>query len=71
MFYIVLEVQMLADGKKATLATAFDNYDDALSKYYLVLSAGANNGIPYHAAFLIDSRRGVQESKIFNRTGES
>lgn len=70
MFYIVLEIQKLANGTKATLATAYDSYDEALSKYYLVLSAAANNGIPYHAAYLIDSKRGVRESKIFDRQQE-
>ena len=71
MFYIVLEIQMLDGGTKATLATAFDEYNEALSKYYLVLSSAANNGIPYHAAYLIDSKRGVRESKIFDRTVDS
>ena len=68
MFWIVLEIQMLEGGAKATLATSHEDYNEALSKYYLVLSAAANNGIPYHAAYLIDSRHGVRESKIFDRT---
>ena len=67
-FYIVLEIQMLEGGTKATIATAFDDYDEALSKYYLVLSAAAHNGIPYHAAYLIDSKKGVRKSEIFDRT---
>lgn len=71
MFYIVLEIQMLEGGTKATLSTAHDSYDEALSKYYLILSAAANNGIPYHAAYLIDSKRGVRESRIFDRTVQS
>ena len=69
-FYTVLEIQMLEGGTKATLATAHDDYNEALSKYYLVLSAAANNGIPYHAAYLIDSKRGVRKSEIFDRTVE-
>lgn len=68
MFWTVLEIQMLDGGTKASLATAFDDYDEALSKYYLVLSAAAHNGIPYHAAYLIDSRKGVKLSQIFDRT---
>lgn len=67
-FYTVLEIQMLEGDTKATLATAYDNYDDALSAYYLILSAAAHNGIPYHAAYLIDSKRGVRKSEIFDRT---
>ena len=70
MFYTVLEIQKLENGTKATLATAHDDYYEALSKYYSVLSAAATNGIPYHAAYLIDSKRGVRESKIFDRTEE-
>lgn len=67
-FYTVLEIQMLQGGIKSTLATAHDSYDAALSAYYSVLAAAAINGIPYHAGYLIDSKRGVRESKIFDRT---
>lgn len=69
-FWTVLEIQVAANGAKATLATAYDDYDHALSAYYGVLSAAAISGIPYHAAYLIDSKRGVKLSQMFDRSEE-
>lgn len=67
-FWTVLEIQGNADGSKGVLATAYDDYEHALSAYYGVLSSAAISPIPYHAAYLIDSQRGVKKSEVFDRS---
>lgn len=66
-FWTVVEIQKLSNGNKAALVTAYDDYNQALSAMYAVWSAAAISTIPYHAAFLISSRRGQIDSKIFDR----
>lgn len=69
-FWNVVEEQMYEDGSKGVLTTAFDDEDKAYSKYYAVLSAAAVSTIPYHAAYILESNRGVIESKYYDRTTE-
>lgn len=69
-FWNVVEEQMNTDGSKGVLTTAFDDKDQAYSKYYAVLSAAAISTIPYHAAYILESNRGVIESKFYDRTIE-
>ena len=66
-FWTVLEIQMMANGQKATLATAHDTEKAAHSAYYTVLAAAVLSEIPYHAAYLISSSRGVQLMQIYDR----
>lgn len=69
-FWNVVEEQMNEDGSKGVLTTAFDDKDKAYSKYYAVLSTAAVSTIPYHAAYILESNRGVIESKFYDRTTE-
>lgn len=59
MNYIVIELQTNAEGQTANLVYAYDNLDQAYSKYHAVLSAAAVSNVPYHAAVLLD-RAGIQ-----------
>lgn len=70
-FWTVTEVQVLDNGVKASQTFDRDAYNEALSVYYSSLSTGAINGIPYHATYLISSRRGVKMFNIYDRTGEA
>ncbi len=66
-FWTVTEIQMLANGAIASQTFDRQSYNDALSVYYSSLSAGAINGIPYHATYLIDCNRGVKMFNIYDR----
>ena len=67
-FWTVLEIQVLDGGAKGALSTAYDDENQALSAYYSILAAGAINGIPYHAAYLINSKSGVRKSNVYDRS---
>lgn len=69
-FWTVTEIQKLENG--AIVSQTFDrtNYNEALSVFYSSLAAGAINGIPYHATYLISSKKGVQKTNIYDRQNE-
>ena len=69
-FWTVVEVQKLGNGTVASQAFDRSTYNDALSVYYTSLASGAINGIPYHATYLISSKRGVKLFNIFDRQNE-
>ena len=62
--YIVLELQRNGD-QAANLVTTFDNYNEAKSKYYLVLSAAAISSVEYHSAFLLSDEDGYLSHETF------
>ena len=66
-FWTITEIQVLETG--AITSQTFDrqNYNEALSVYYSSLAAGAINGVPYHATYLISSKSGVKKSNIYER----
>ena len=66
-FWTVTEIQKLDNGVIASQTFDRTDYNTALSVYYSSLSAGAINGIPYHATYLISSRKGVQKTNIYDR----
>lgn len=66
-FWTITEVQMLDSGAVASQTFDRATENEALSVYYSSLAAGAINGLQYHATYLISSRRGLQQSKIFDR----
>jgi hypothetical protein len=65
--YTITEIQVLSNGAIASQTFDRTSWNDALNVYYSSLAAGAINGIPYHATYLIDSKRGVRMSNIFDR----
>ena len=69
-FWTVTEIQKLDNGVIASQTFDRTDYNTALSVYYSSLSAGAINGIPYHATYLISSKRCVQKSNIYDRQNE-
>ena len=69
-FWTVTEIQKLDNGVIASQTFDRTDYNTALSVYYSSLSAGAINGIPYHATYLISSKKGVQKSNIYDRQNE-
>lgn len=69
--YTVLEEQQFSDGSRTVKATAKANLSLAESAYYDILSKAAADGSPYHAAYLIQSNKGIIMSKFYDRTDES
>ena len=69
--YTVLEEQQFSDGSRTVKATAKANLELAESAYYDILSKAAADGSPYHAAYLIQSNKGIIMSKFYDRTDES
>ena len=69
--YTVLEEQQFSDGSRKVTATARPNLPLAESTYYDILSKAAADGSPYHAAYLIQSNKGIIMSKYYDRTDES
>ena len=68
MKYLVIEIQTSADGKVATIITQKDNLNDALSAYYMVLSAAAVSSVPVHAAVLLMNNGAVIKSEMFDHS---
>lgn len=70
-FWTITEIQVLETGEIASQAFDRTSYNDALSVYYSSLSAGAINGIPYHATYMISSKSGVKKFNIYDRREEA
>lgn len=68
--YTVVEEQQFSDGSRVVKATAKPNEALAESLYYDILSKAAADGSPYHAAYILESNRGVIASKFYDRTTE-
>ena len=66
MKYLVLEIQTAADGKVATIITAKDEMNEAMSAYYMILAAAAVSSVPVHAAVLMMNNGAVFKSEVFD-----
>lgn len=67
-FWTVVEEKQFSDGSKTASATVKLNRALAESAYYSILATAAADGSPYHAAYVIESNRGVILSKIYDRS---
>lgn len=68
--YTVVEEKAFSDGSRTTTATPKTSLALAESAYYAILSKAAADGSPYHAAYILESNRGVIASKFYDRTAE-
>lgn len=69
--YTVVEEKMFSDGARTTTATPKANLELAESAYYAILSTAAADGSPYHAAYILESNRGVIASKFYDRSEDN
>lgn len=69
--YIVLETQTNKDGTVGTIPMAYENENEAKSKYYAVLSAAAVSEIPVHTAFLLTDEGMFLNSECFKHEVEA
>lgn len=68
--WTVVEEKQFSDGSRTTTATPKANIELAESAYYAILSEAAADGSPYHAAYILESNRGVIASRFYDRTTE-
>ncbi len=67
-FWTVVEEKVFSDGSKTASATVKLTRALAESAYYTILATAAADGSPYHAAYILESNRGVILSKIYDRS---
>lgn len=70
MKYIVMEVQVFADGGMSTPCYAYDTRISAESKYHAILSSAAASKLPRHTAFLLTDEGDTLESKSYEHPTE-
>lgn len=66
--YTVVEEKKFSDGSRTVTATAKASLALAESAYYSILATAAADGSPYHAAYILESNRGVVMSKFYDRS---
>ena len=69
--YIIVEVQVFADGKKSTPCYAYDDRNAAEAKYHAILSAAAVSKLPIHSAFMLTVDGRVIRSESYKHEVES
>ena len=70
MKYLALEIQTNHDGTVGNLVYAYDELNQAESKYHAILSAAALSELPMHAAVLLRSDGASLASKFYERLPE-
>lgn len=70
-FWTVVEEKQFSDGSKTATATVKLSRALAESAYYSILATAAADGSPYHAAYILESNRGVILSKIYDRSEDN
>ena len=68
-YYIVTELQV-NNGNPAVVSYVFTDYNDALAKYYTILSVACKSTLEVHGAFLASSE-GIQlMGQVFDRQAD-
>lgn len=63
--YIVMEVQVFADGATSTPCYSYDNRNSAEAKYHAILSSAAVSKLPRHTAFMLTDNGRVLKSESY------
>ena len=70
--YIVIEIQVNANGSVGTLAYSYDSYNMAQQQYHTMLAAAAVSALPVHSAVVLDVTGELIDRQAFVRgTGGS
>lgn len=70
MKFLAIEIQTYEDGTVGNLVYAYDELNQAESKYHAILSAAALSELPMHAAVLLRSDGASLSSKFYERLPE-
>lgn len=53
--FVVIELQTTVDGQVLNLVYAYDNQNEAESKYHTILAAAAISNLPCHSACILSA----------------
>lgn len=67
--YIVVELQKTGN-QVGNFVYAFENKNEADSKFHAVMSAAAVSAIPVHSAILIDEQCNIYNSGVYEHRAE-
>ena len=68
--YIIMEVQVFADGAMSTPCYAYDNRNSAEQKYHAILSSAAVSALPRHTCFMLTVEGRIIKSESFEHPVE-
>ena len=68
--FIIMEVQVFADGATSTPCYSYDNRNSAEAKYHSILSSAAVSKLPRHTAFMLTDDGFVIKSESYNHETE-
>lgn len=63
--YIVMEVQVFADGSMSTPCYSYDDSNSAEAKYHAILSSAAVSKLPRHTCFMLMDDGHVLKSESY------
>lgn len=69
--FIIMEVQVFADGGMSTPCYAYDNKNSAEQKYHAVLSAAAVSKLPVHTCYMLTDDGSVIRRECYKHEVES
>ncbi len=64
--FIVIEMQVFADGKMSTPCYAYDDRNAAEAKYHSILSTAATSKLPKHSAVMLTCEGYYIKSECYN-----
>lgn len=62
--YIVIELQT-NDGVTANIVTAYNNRNEAESKYHQILASASISSVNVHSAVMLDERGNLEKSEYY------
>ena len=71
MKYVVIEMQTNADGPFGNLVWAFDDRNQAASKYHSVLAAAAISNLPVHSCVMMSNYGMVEDVKVYEHSTDN
>ena len=66
--FLCIEIQTNSDGSVGNIVYAYDELNQAESKYHAILSAAAVSELPMHAAVLVRSDGAVLSSMFYDHS---
>lgn len=64
--FIVMEIQVNAEGKVVTLVSTYETLAQAMNKYYTILAFAVISTVPKHSAVVLDQMGVLLERNGFN-----
>ena len=68
--FIVMEIQVNAEGQVATLVSTYETLAQAMNKYYTILAFAVVSTVPKHSAVILDQMGVLLERNGFNHPVE-